>query len=255
MTFPVPKDVRTGRDFDLLDAERLVRREHLLVDPTVSVDYGEWMKLVTSGGITKAAKLTSSDNAATPAIGAKVSWTRYRAGNMVSGQSDAAVTKGVDLLSGRYSARTKLYVAASAYAPGDLLVPVFDTVSGRGVLDSLSPTELQRTITHNAGDGVVALTKTWTFVNGAFSGADVGRLLVVAGAATGGNNGTFVIATAPTATTITTVASPAADESFGGGVTQAIFVNAGTLATFLELAVAKVIEVVSGVLYYEAPAL
>jgi hypothetical protein len=254
MAFPVPKDVRTGRDFEPIELERTTRRPFELADPTKSVDPGEWMKMVTSGGKTKAAKLAATDDAASPALGAKVSWTRYRPGDLVGGQSDAGANKLVDLLGGRHAGRTKLYVTASSYAPGDLLVPVYDPVTERGVLDSLSPLELERSITHDAADSVVAATKTWTFTNGGFSAADVGRKLVVANASTAGNNGTFTIATAPSGTTITTTEAPAADETFGGTVTQQIFVVAGTTALFMQYAVARVIEVASGVLHYEAPA-
>jgi hypothetical protein len=83
--------------------------------------------------------------------------------------------------------------------------------------------DLVRAVTHNAADAVVASTKTWSFVNGAFTSADVGKLIFVAGAATSGNNGVFTIDSIVSSTQITTVEAPAADETFGSGVTQIIY--------------------------------
>lgn len=112
-----------------------------LLDPLLPVDVGEWMKPVTSGGFTKASKLiTAVDTLAAPALGARVSWTRYRSGDANQGQSDAMATKTIDILSGTYQAKTKIYDSASVlFAPGRLLVAKFDTVSGRGFLDALDP--------------------------------------------------------------------------------------------------------------------
>jgi hypothetical protein len=79
---------------------------------------------------------------------------------------------------------------------------------------------LDRAIAHNAADAVVAATKTWSFVNGAFTVADVGKLIFMAGAANAGNNGVFTVANVLSATQITTVEAPGADEAFGVGVTE-----------------------------------
>lgn len=84
-------------------------------------------------------------------------------------------------------------------------------------------TSLDRSVAHNAADAVVAATKTWSFVNGAFVAGDVGKLLFVAGAADAGNNGIFKIATIVSATSVTTEEAPGADETFGGGVTQKVY--------------------------------
>ena len=84
-------------------------------------------------------------------------------------------------------------------------------------------TTTQRSIAHNAADAVVAATNTWSFINGAFTAADVGRLLFVANAANAGNNGAFTIVEILSATSIKTVEAPAADETFGGGVTQDVY--------------------------------
>ena len=139
MAFPVPKDVRTTRDFELiLGGEEALRQSMQLFDPAADVDVGEWMKPVTSGGVTKASKLiTAVDTQAAPAKGAKASWTRYRQNDLSNGQTDAIATGTVDLLSGTYQAKTKLYVVGGGVAPGNLLVAIFD--SGQGVLSGVDP--------------------------------------------------------------------------------------------------------------------
>lgn len=83
--------------------------------------------------------------------------------------------------------------------------------------------DLQRAIAHNAADAVVAATSTWSFVNGAFTAADVGRLLFVAGAATPGNNGVWTIVEIVSPTSVKTVEAPAANETFGVAVTQDVY--------------------------------
>jgi len=83
--------------------------------------------------------------------------------------------------------------------------------------------DLNREVAHNAADAVVAATKTWSFVNGAFTAADVGRLLFVRGAADADNNGAFTIGSVVSGTQITTVEEPGSNETFGGGVTQAVY--------------------------------
>jgi hypothetical protein len=83
--------------------------------------------------------------------------------------------------------------------------------------------DLSQTVTHNAADAVVAATNTWSFVNGVFTSADVGRLLFIAGAADAGNNGAFTIAEIVSGTSVRTVEAPGANETFGGGVTQVVY--------------------------------
>jgi hypothetical protein len=141
MAFPVPKDVRTTRDFELIfGQDELLRQSMALADLTKPVDVGEWMKPMTSGGFTKAAKLGAGDTLAAPALGARVSWTRYRQGDMNNGQSDAVATGTIDILSGTYQAKTKIFDSASVlFAPGRLLVAKHDGVNDRGFLDALDP--------------------------------------------------------------------------------------------------------------------
>lgn len=136
MAFPVPPDARATSDFEpVRGLDEMIRQSAELLDPAVSVDEGEWMKPATGG---KAAKLEASDTLAEPAMGAKVSWTRYRPDDFSNGQSDALATKTVDLLSGSYQARTKLFNAASLILdPGSLLVATFDATLGGGFLDAL----------------------------------------------------------------------------------------------------------------------
>lgn len=81
---------------------------------------------------------------------------------------------------------------------------------------------LVRNISHDVADNVVAATKTWTFTNGAFTSADIGRLLFMANTASG-NDGVFTIGNVISPTVITTVEAPAADETFLGGVTQDVY--------------------------------
>jgi hypothetical protein len=83
--------------------------------------------------------------------------------------------------------------------------------------------DLNREVTHNAADAVVAATKTWSFVNGAFTSADVGRLLFMRGTGNAGNAGAFTIGSVVSGTQITTIEAPGANETFGGGVTQAVY--------------------------------
>lgn len=139
--FPVPKDVRGTRDFELvLGTDEMLRQSMGLFDEAVTYDQGEWLKPVVSGGVTVMRKLEAGDVLADPAVGAKVSWTTYRQSDSANGQSDAVATKTVDMLSGKYQAKTKLYnTVGGNLAPGNLLVAVFDAVLG-GILDGVDPT-------------------------------------------------------------------------------------------------------------------
>lgn len=137
MTFPVPKDVRTTRDFELIfGQDELLRNSRGIDDPDVDIDVGEWLKPATGN---KMEKLEAGDVLATPANGCKVSWTRYRAGDTLNGQSDAVATGTVDVLSGTYQAKTKLYNTVGTHLqPGNLLVAVYDATLG-GILDAPDP--------------------------------------------------------------------------------------------------------------------
>lgn len=141
MTFPVPKDVRTVRDFELvLGLDEMLRHSIGIkaADQDQNFTPGEWVKMVADGGLTVAAKLEAGDVVATPALSCKVCWTRYRPGDAFNGQSDALATLTLDLLSGKYQAKTKLYNTGGTFAPGYALVPVYDAVLG-GILDALDP--------------------------------------------------------------------------------------------------------------------
>ena len=115
MAFPVPPDARATGNFELVRGlDEMIRQSMALADEAAPVDEGEWMKPATSGGVTKAAKSV--------------------------GQSDAMATKSVDLLSGSYQAKTKLYNTASGVlAPGNLLVAVYDATQEGGILDAVDP--------------------------------------------------------------------------------------------------------------------
>jgi len=138
MAFPVPKDVRTTRDFELvLGQDELLRQSIQIADLTKPLDVGEWVKLSTSGGFTKAAKLLVGDTLAAPAMGARACWTRYRTGDPSGGQSDAVATGTCDILGGTYQAKTKLYNTGGTFSPGCLLVATYDAVNTRGYLDGV----------------------------------------------------------------------------------------------------------------------
>lgn len=83
--------------------------------------------------------------------------------------------------------------------------------------------DLDREVAHNAADAVVAATKAWSFVNGAFVAGDVGKLLFMRGTANAGNAGAFTIGTVVSSTSVLTVEAPGGNETFGGGVTEAIY--------------------------------
>src|SRR5262245_11755011 len=76
-------------------------------------------------------------------------------------------------------------------------------------------------IVHAGGDGVSAGAE-WTFAGAAFTPADVGRTLTVAGAADASLNGDFQIAAVLSSTTVTTSPAPQASETFGEAVTGSI---------------------------------
>jgi len=137
MAFPVPKDVRADRDFEIIKGlDDLIRTPALIADPTQPIVSGEWMKYDAQG---RAAKLTAADTVAQPALGARLSWTLYAPGDSNLGQSDVLATKQADLLSGLFQAKSRYFDPAAAYQPGWLLVPVFDATNNRGVLSAVDP--------------------------------------------------------------------------------------------------------------------
>lgn len=136
--FPVPKDVRAVRDFEIVRAsDEMIRQDLAVVDATLRFDPGEWVKPATSGGTTKAAKIAVADDLTSPALGAKVCWTLRVPGG--DGQTDSLATGAITVLSGTYQAKTSIYNTGGTYAPGYLLVAVFDAVEERGYLDALNP--------------------------------------------------------------------------------------------------------------------
>jgi hypothetical protein len=111
-------------------------------------------------------------------------------------------------------------------APTAVLATVTPTPTSPEVMPSGARAwiaDLNRAITHNAADNVVAATKTWSFVNGAFTALDVGRLIFIANAADADNNGVFTIGSVVSPTDITTIEAPSSDETFGVTVTQDVY--------------------------------
>lgn len=86
-----------------------------------------------------------------------------------------------------------------------------------------------RTIAHDAADTVVKATKTWTFTNGAFVAADVGRKLEIRLAADALTNKTYTIASRTSGTVITTTEEPGANETFGVNVLQRVLESVGIM--------------------------
>lgn len=137
MTFPVPKDVRGPRPFELVRGlDEMLRNPAPIADMTQPLVPGEWIKLDAQGRIVK---LTAADTPLLPAVGAFVCWTLFSPGNAYLGQSDVLATRQAEYLSGPYQARTQYYDPTANYPPGVPLVAVFDAANNRGVL---SPVDL-----------------------------------------------------------------------------------------------------------------
>jgi len=83
--------------------------------------------------------------------------------------------------------------------------------------------DTNRVIAHDAADAVVQSTKLWTFINGAFTAADIGRKLFMVNAADADSNGIFTIGSVVGPTQVTTVEATGVDETFGVTVTQEVF--------------------------------
>lgn len=143
------------------------------------------------------------------------------AGPMVKGPSNATRIQG-DPAGGLWYSQ-KGGAITPLLAPQQILEPVwpgnplFDFNADN--IDLLGNSPNQRPIVQIATDNVVAASHTWTFANGAFTQADVGRVLTVAGATNAANNATFIIQSVTNATTIVTT----------GTQTNETFANAGNL--------------------------
>lgn len=80
---------------------------------------------------------------------------------------------------------------------------------------------LARSITVTNTDAVVASTRTWTFANGAFSAVEAGNTFTLAGT-DNVNDGTYTVESRSSSTTVVTVESPAANETFDGTETLSL---------------------------------
>jgi hypothetical protein len=137
MSFPVPKDVRAPRPFQLVKGtDEMLRTSVLIADMTQPLVVGEFVKLDGQG---RAAKLAAADVVATPAMGARVCWTLFSPGSSLYGQSDVLATQSADVLSGPFQAKTQYYDPTANYLPGSPLVAVFDAVNNRGMLTPIDP--------------------------------------------------------------------------------------------------------------------
>ena len=79
-----------------------------------------------------------------------------------------------------------------------------------------------RVITADGADSVVQATKLWSFTNGAFTAADIGRKIFISGATDPASNGLKTIGSVVAPTQITTVEATGVDETFGA-TTQEVF--------------------------------
>lgn len=142
MAFPVPKDVRVGRDFELIKGiPELLREDVKIDDPDVeSFSLGEPVKFVVAAGVRTVKKLEDAapDNSGNGVPGAKICWTKYVPDDTWNGQADAQGTQQLTIISGVYQARTKLYTGV--VTPGALLVASWDATTAGGILEGIDPT-------------------------------------------------------------------------------------------------------------------
>ena len=135
MTFPVPKDVRGVRDFEIIQGTDEMLRIPMPINATDLLTQnfkpGEWVKLGTVGDCKKL--VNAVDVLATPANSGRLCWTRYVPGDPYTGQGDAVATKSLDIIRGKVKCWTKLYLttalggvntrARSWFRSGTLLSP------------------------------------------------------------------------------------------------------------------------------------
>ncbi len=157
-TFPVPKDVRTGRSFTIVKGiDKMIRTPVVLAAPAVDVVVGEWMSIDGSG---EAAHATSAATLTDPLMGARAAWTLYDQDSSSLGQSDAMATGQVDLLSAPYQAKTKVYDTGATWTAGALVVVIHNGgTPGYGFLAPLDPaTVAAKALTGVVGQVVVVPT-------------------------------------------------------------------------------------------------
>jgi hypothetical protein len=83
--------------------------------------------------------------------------------------------------------------------------------------------DFSSTVVHDNADAVDQGTKLWTFVNGAFTAADIGRKMFVAGADDPLSNGIFTIASVASPTVIGTIEATGATGALGAGTLQDVY--------------------------------
>lgn len=133
MTFPVPKDVRGVRDFEIIRGVLEVLREDVQIKTTSEIfDFGEPVKFEVNSGVRQVLKIDSGDTTQVP--GAKICWTLKR-NDAYTGQTDVLATRNLTVLSGVFQAATNLYgVGGGSYDPGDILIARWDGTNSRGQL-------------------------------------------------------------------------------------------------------------------------
>ena len=116
----VPKDVRAGRDFQIVKGvAEMLRTSITMNDPdNDSFDQGEVVGINIAGEAVKAA-----GSVGTPDLNARISWTKYVPADTNNGQTDALATKALDVLSGPYQFKvtSAFFVEQGSAARGDIL--------------------------------------------------------------------------------------------------------------------------------------
>ena len=136
-TFPVPPDNRLGSDFQVTKGwDMLQRTPAKIYDKTKSYLLGEFIKRDASGNALKL--VTGVDVIATPALGARINWTKFVPNDFWNGMPDAVATGQLDLLSGLFTVNTKFFDTGATYTPGCPLVAIYDATLG-GILAPLDP--------------------------------------------------------------------------------------------------------------------
>lgn len=108
----------------------------------------------------------------------------------------------------------------SGTTPLSIIIPGAENFDNFGF--QLITEDAPRTVIVTGTDHVVAATRTWTFANAAFTAADVGGSITVAGATNAGNNGTFPIASVTSGTVVVTTGGTQVDETFSASVTLVV---------------------------------
>lgn len=165
---------------------------------------------------------------------------RVRTIARTAGDAVVASTKTLTIALGAFTALDvgrRIKLIGTSGATNDLMLTIATVTSGTVIVvtEALGGNETfgsgvsyeivggARSSAAHSADAVVEATKTWTLTNGAFTAADVGRILEVKGTAnSGANDGFYTIASVTSTTVVVTTQAPAADETIGAVGTRRI---------------------------------